>query len=108
MVRAGTYLTSRMALAQILSHQAILQITESGTFLEMVFRQKHVPKAKFLRFDFQVFNDGWMSIKAGDDVAAIGIDLLGVDSVGGYALFFNELLDLESVSSLDMSRYCRR
>ena len=87
-----------MALAQILSHQAILQITKPSAFLEMVLRQEHVPKTEFLRFDFQVLNDWWMSIEARHDVAAIGIDLLGVDSIGGDTFFFDELLDLESVS----------
>lgn len=53
-----------MALPQILSHQAVLDIAEPGTFLEMVLGQEHVPETEFLRFGFQVLNDGWMSVKA--------------------------------------------
>ena len=64
----------------------------------MVLGQEHIPQTKFLGLNFEILNDLRVGAEPGDDVAAIGVDLLGVDSVGGDAFFFDELLHLLIVS----------
>lgn len=83
--------TSRAALPQILGHQAIFEVAESGTFLEVVLGQEHVPQPKFLRFDFQVFDHLRVCVEAADGAVA---KLLLENGICGDTFFLDEALDL--------------
>ena len=86
-----TYLTSRPALAQILSHKAILQIAKPSTLLEMCLGQKHIPKPQLLRLALELLDDRGMRREA---LLGRIANLAEVDGIGGYAFFFDEFLDL--------------
>ena len=83
-----------MALAQVLSHNAILQVAKPCTLLEVVLRQEHVPQTQLLRTLLQVFQNGRVRVEAGLDAALA--QLLRVDGIGGDAFFFDELFDLST------------
>lgn len=53
-----SYLTGRPALAQILGHQTILQVTETSTLLEVVLGQEHVPKSQLPSLRLQILDNG--------------------------------------------------
>ena len=78
-------------LAEVFCHQAVFEIAKAGAFFEMVFGQEHVPKPKFLGLGFQVFNDLWMGVEAGNGALA---DLLLEDGIGGDAFLLDKFLDL--------------
>jgi hypothetical protein len=48
------------ALAQVLSHESVLQVTETSTLLEVCLGQEHVPQSEFLCPLLQVLDYGWM------------------------------------------------
>lgn len=78
-------------LAQILGHEAVLQVAEAGALLEVVLGQEHVPQAKLLCLHLQVLNDLRVGIEAVDNARA---DLLGEDGIGWNAFFLDESLNL--------------
>ena len=57
---AVSYFRSCSAPPHIFCHQAILQIREACSLLEMVFRQKQVPQSGFLCLGFQFVDYGWI------------------------------------------------
>lgn len=86
-----TYLRSYPALAQVLGHDAVLQVAEASTLFEMCLGQEHVPQPKLAGPLLHIFNDGWMRREA----LFCGLaNLAEVYLVGGDAFFFDELLNL--------------
>ena len=76
---------------QQLSHQAVLEIAEASTLLEVVLGQEHVPKPKFSGLDFEILDHLWVCVKAGDCSFA---DLLRVDGICWDTFFLDEFLNL--------------
>ena len=89
-----TYLRSRPALTQVLSHKPILQITKPRTLLKMCLGQEHIPKPEFLRTLLQVLDDGRVRRKALLHCLA---DLASIYGVGRNAFFFYEFLYLDAL-----------
>lgn len=85
------YLASNPALAQVLGHEAILQIAETSSLLEVVLGQEHVPETQLPGPLLQVLDDGRVRREA---LLRRLADLACVDGIGGDALFLDELLDL--------------
>lgn len=81
----------QLALAQILGHQTVLEVTETGAQRgEVLLGQEHIPETKRAGFGLEVFEDGGgglPSLRAG---AEFGF----VDSVHRDAVFLDELFDL--------------
>lgn len=88
--RRRTYLARSSTLPQLLSHQAIFHIAEARTLLEMILGQKHVEQAALSRLFLKIFHDRRVAVPS----LVAGTQLRRVDSVGGYAHFFDESLDL--------------
>jgi hypothetical protein len=87
----ATYLASSSTLAQHLGHQAILQVAEPSTLLEVVPRQEHIPQSQLLGLDLEILNDRWMCAEPG---FGGGAELLSEDGIRWYAFFLDELLNL--------------
>lgn len=85
-----THLRGNLALAQQLSHQAILEIAEPSAFLEMVLGQEHVPQTELLSLCLERLHDGRGSLPSLLAFAQLG----GEDGVCGDAVLFDEFLDL--------------
>lgn len=92
-IRGGAVgrLRGSAALAEILSHEAVLQVREAGALLEVVLGQEHVPEAELAGARLEVLDDGGVRLEA-----LLGglADLARVDGVGGDAFFLDESLDL--------------
>ena len=63
----------------------------------MVFGQEHVPDTEFFGAVFHRFEDGGVA----DPAAGLGLELRGVDGVGGDAFFLDPVFDLEREMALD-------
>jgi hypothetical protein len=85
------YLASNPALSQVLGHQTIFQIAETGSLLEVVLGQEHIPETKLLGPLLQILDDLRMRSEA---LLRRLTNLACVDGIGGNALFLDELLDL--------------
>lgn len=85
------YLRSNTALAQVLSHESVLQIAEPSTLLEVCLGQEHVPETEFLRPLLQVLDDRRVRREA---LLGGVADLAEVYLVGRDTFFFDELLYL--------------
>lgn len=86
-----SYLRSYPALAQVLSHQTVLEVAEPGTLLEVCLGQEHVPKPQLTPTLLHVLDDLRVCREA---LLGRLAQLADVHSVGGNAFFFDELLDL--------------
>ncbi|KAI6851685.1 acyl-CoA dehydrogenase NM domain-like protein [Hortaea werneckii] len=53
-------LGGNVALAEVLSHQAVFEVTEASALLEVVLGQEHVPQAELAGTLLEVFEDGRM------------------------------------------------
>lgn len=95
--RHNSYLGSSSTLAQVLSHQAILQIAEASTLLEVVLWEEHIEQAQLFCLVLKILHDLWMCTEA---LFGRATDLLCVDWVGWDTFFIDELLDLWTVQSV--------
>lgn len=89
--RFDTHLTGDTAAAQELGHQAILDVAEAGSLLEVVLWQEHVPETKLLRLDLELLHDlrvGVPSLLLG------GSKLIPVDCLGRNTFLLDKLLEL--------------
>lgn len=85
-----TYLASNGTLAQLLGHQAIFNIRELRTILEMILGQKHIPNAGGTGLCLQVVENAWVAVPS----CVAGPDLRAVDGLRRYDFFVDEFLDL--------------
>ena len=84
------YLRRYSRFSEVFCHQAILQIGEAGAFLEMVFRQEHVPQPKLLRPSLYIVDYGRVRGPSLLAFAELGV----VDNICRNAFFLDEFLDL--------------
>lgn len=92
-----TYLTGNCALAQLLRHQAVLNVGELRAILEMVLGQKHVPDTLAPSLALQVIHDAGVTLPSCIASANLGC----VDGLGGDGFFFDEFLDLDEEERKD-------
>lgn len=83
-------LGSRPRPSELLAHEAVLQVGESGALLVVALCEKHVPETQLLGLLLEVIHDGRVAPSSGSLA-----ELCVIDGVGGEAFFVDEFLDLD-------------
>lgn len=79
-----------LALAQVLGHQAVLEIREAGALGEVVFGEEHVPEAEGAGFGFEGFDDRGVGLPSRFAGAELGVE----EGICWDAVFFDERFNL--------------
>lgn len=95
-------LGSDVGLAQVFSHEAILEIRETSTFLEVVLRKEHIPDSESLGLLLQLLQNGWVAREA--FLSGAVANLLLIDIICRNTFLLYEFLDLDSLSAAENGR----